>query len=206
MSVQSFKNLIQNNKIGVAILGLGLVLFILVAMLAVKKLGGQEASNQGAISQEEVEAFKNQSAESSKQKTEKTKAIKPQKKISESEITGAWDARIEDGRALLQLSKGKYKLIVVPDNKYSSRWYSNGAYSLQKGLLMLRPDLSVPAPDSKKFTYRILTRSKFPVSVAKHKGRLIWQVPSDEYDVYVPNHHPFLSRAKDKIAVWKVLK
>lgn len=206
MSVHSLKDLIQNNKIGVAILGLGLVLFVLVAMLAVKKLGGQDSSNQGAISQEEVDAFKNQSVESDKSEPEQRKAVRRKKNIAESEIVGAWDSRIKGERALLQLNKGKYKLIIVPDDGYSSRVYSNGKYTLEGDLLMLFPDLSIPAPESQKFSYEILTRSRFPVVVAKHKGRLIWQVPGDEYDVYIPNHHPFLNRVKDKIAVWKVLK
>ena len=206
MGVQSLKNLIRNNKIGFPILGLGVVLFILVAMLVVKKLGGQDASNQGVIRQEEVDAFKNQSVESVQSAPGQKKITRRKKNIAESEIVGAWDTRIKGARALFQLNRGKYKLIIVPDNGYSSRLYSNGNYTLEGDLLMLRPDLSFAAPESQKFSYSILTRSRFPVVVAKHKGRLVWQVPGNEYDVYIPSHHPFLNRAKDKIAVWKVLK
>ena len=169
-------------------------------------MGGQDASNQGAISQEEVDAFKNQSVESTQSEPEQKKVTRRKKNIAENEIVGAWDARIDGARALFQLNRGKYKLIIVPDDGYSSRLYSNGNYTLEDDLLTLRPDLSIPAPESQKFSYTILTRSRFPVVVAKHKGRLVWQVPGDEYDVYVPSHHPFLSRAKDKIAIWKVLK
>ena len=206
MSVQSLKNLIQNNKIGIAILALGLVLFVLVVMLAVKKFGGDVPGNQSVITQEEIDTFKSQSTESVERKTQKKPIIKRQKKISENDIAGAWDSRTQEGRALLQLNEGKYKIIIVPSNRGPSRWYSNGTYTLDEGLLTLMPDLSIPAPQSDRFQYRVLTRSKFPVAVAKHKGRLIWQVPGDEYDVYVPTHHPYLNRVKDKIAVWKVLK
>lgn len=197
------------NIVGMAILGVGLLAVLLVGVLVYRTLAGPSADNNGVeISREEINSFKQEtlSESSATSKKQGNASFKRQKSISEKQVIGSWSTRIQGGRALLQIEGGTYRLIIVMDNPAASRWYSNGRYTLQDDLLMLAPNLAWGAPQSKKYGYRVLTRAKMPVIVSKHKGRLVWQIPGPDADVYVPNYHPLLSQTRDKIAVWSVLK
>lgn len=211
MALKQHLRELQGNPLGLVIFGVGIVAVLLVGVLAYQTLvGSPEVGRQDAeVSQEEIRSFKQEEfreQDTSQAQKQKKKSFKRQKSISEKAITGAWDTRLDEARALLQLKNGTYRLIIVMDNPAESRWYSNGTYTLKSDLLLLVPNLDWGPPKSRKFGYRVLTRSDIPVIVSIYKGKLVWQMPDDDVDVYVPNYHPVLSLVKDKIAVWGVLK
>ncbi len=202
---------LQGNPLGLGILGVGVLAVLLVGVLAYQTFSGSsDVYEQGIeISEEEKQSFKSediQERQVQKPRKEKKKSFKRQKSITEKQVVGAWDARLNEARALLQIKGGTYRLIIVMDNPAASRWYSNGTYTLKDDLLILSPNMAWGAPKSSKFGYRVLTRGDIPVMVSLYKGKLVWQVPADDADVYVPNYHPVLGLVRDKIAVWGVLK
>lgn len=209
---QHFDDLVSN-KIGLGIVVFGVVAFLFVLNLAYQQFFGSSytgGSSQIEVSREELNAFKQTSLEDETERQperqEPAPVFKAQKSISDKNITGAWDARLNSARALLQIQGGRYQIIIIPDNSASARLYSKGTYTLEDGLLLLVPNLEWGPPKSDRFAYRVLTRADIPVSVSKHSGKLIWQVPGPEVDIYVPTRHPILSETKHKIAVWNALK
>ena len=209
MTLKQYLRELKANILGIAVLGVGVLAVLIVGVLAYRSLSFS-ADGQGAqISREEINAFKEAEPifEEEQAAEEKPKpTYKRQKSISERQIVGSWDTQIKGGRALLQLQGGTYRLIIVMDNPAASRWYSNGTYTLQDDLLVLSPNMKWGPPKSKRFGYRVLTRSNMPVMVSKNRGNLVWQVPGPDADIYVPNYHPMLNLTEDKIAVWDVLK
>ncbi|MCI5059787.1 MAG: hypothetical protein MRY79_01810 [Alphaproteobacteria bacterium] len=211
MNLQAVIEILKRNKIGAAILGVGVLTFLFVLYLAYQTFFGVPADDAGPkLSRSEINEFKTLELEDlvQEQPQEQEKpAYKPKKSITERQMLGNWETRVEEGRALLQLQGGTYRLVIIRDNPAASRWYSNGYYELREGgLLMLKPNLDWGPPKSNKYSYRLLTRAKIPVIASLYKGRLVWQVPGPNVDVYVPNTHPFLSLASNDIAFWKVLK
>ncbi len=205
---QNLKEQIGNNLIGVVILGLGALALIMVGYLAYQKLYSSDVSDK--VQQNDVDLFKKAGrvanrAAGEKPTSEKT-TYKRQKSISEKEISGAWQARLKNEKALLEMKKGKYRLIIIPNKASKKRYYSNGDYKIQDGIVMLMPDLNRGPPESETFKYSVLTRSKMPLMAVKYKGKLIWQVPPRDIKIYVPPYHPVLNRAEDKIVVWSVLE
>lgn len=205
MNAKNSFSALKQNPIALAIFGLGVLGFIYVLFLAISTFtGGDAVQDTTPISQQDVNDFKNaennQAAVVQKQPT-----YKRQKKIKEKEIVGAWDATLGTARALLQLNEGTFRLIIIDSSGFNTRFYINGTYTLRDDLLVLEPDPR-SKPPSEKYNYQILTRSNLPVTVAKYKGKMIWQIPGSDVDVYVPNNHAVLDRAPNKIAVWSVLK
>lgn len=212
MSLKQHFDELVSNKIGLGILVFGVLAFLFVIFLAYQQFFGSSytgGSSNVEITQEELNAFK-QSAVTEETAPQKPQEPKPvfqhQKSISDKQITGAWDARLNSARALLQIQGGRYQIVLIPDNPASARLYSKGTYTLENGLLLLVPNLEWGPPKSNRYPYRVLTRADIPVSVSKHRGKLIWQVPGPEVDIYVPNRHPVLSETQHKIAVWSALK
>ena len=121
-------------------------------------------------------------------------------------MSGAWQARLKNQQALLEMKKGKYELIIVPSGGSKTHYYSKGAYVLEDDIVILTPDLNKSPPKGEGIRYSILTRSDMPVMAAKYKGKLIWQVPPPDINIYVPPYHPVLDRGQDKIVVWSVLE
>ncbi|HPF79240.1 MAG TPA: hypothetical protein PLF01_08130 [Alphaproteobacteria bacterium] len=201
---------IKDNKLGVAILTVGILAVLGVFILIFQTMRPATDSGQGPVlSQDEIQAFKEQSqpvAEVQKAPPHPKKTFKRQKTVSEEDILGAWDARLDTARAIFQLKNGTYQLVIIPDDPILARYYSNGTYTLKDDLLMLEPNLDWGPPKSQRYVYSVLTRSEMPVSVLKYKGQLIWQLPGSDAGVYVPPYHPVLSEVQDNIAVWNVLK
>lgn len=201
----------KTNIVGLAVLGFGVLAALIVGILAYQTLAPSgEESRQQQVSKEEIKEFKQtplfQEGTRALRQQPKPSYERQKKSISEKQIVGSWDTRINEGRALLQLQGGTYRLIIVMDNPAASRWYSNGTYIMQDDILILEPNLKWGPPKSRKYGYRVLSKSKMPVMVSKHKGKMVWQVPGPEANIYVPNYHPLLSLTQDKIAVWGVLK
>ncbi len=209
ISKQHFQKL-KSNVPGVVILGVGLLAVLIVGILAYRTFSTPFGEDyQGSqVSEEDIDEFKNTRPQERKSvvQQEKEKSYRRQKSISERDITGNWDTRLKEGRALLQMKDGTYRLIMVNDNPASARLFSNGTYKMQDDLVMFYPNMDWGPPKSRKYGYRVLTRSSFPVLVSKYKGKLVWQLPGRDVDVYVPNIHPLLSSTPNDLAVWSVLK
>lgn len=208
MSFKTQLNQVLNNKLALSIVLGGVLAFATVGVMAYQIFFGSGAGAE--ISQEDMRVLQNTPSQaenitappSEDQKIKKE--LKRQKSISENQITGSWIVPLKDGQGLVQLSGGTYRLIIVPST--GSRWYSNGRYTLKDDLLMLKPNLEWGAPQSNKFNYLLLTRGNIPVMVSLYEGRMVWQSPSADMDIYVPPSHPFLTLTREGIAVWRVLK
>lgn len=201
-------NELKQNKIGVLVLGAGAAFLFLVLYFAYQTFFTVSDGRDGpALSRAEIVGFK-QAGLPVEQKEQATQqpSLQSRKTITERQLIGDWDSRIDEGRALLQLREGTYRLVIIMDNKAAARWYSNGYYELSEGgLLVLKPNLDWGAPTGQA-QYRILTRADMPVIASLYKGRLVWQKPDSNIDIYVPNTHPFLDLIQSKIAFWRVLK
>lgn len=205
MDFNSLFKKMKQNPIALVVGGLLVLVCIYILILGVKTLFGSSAGdNKVQISKEEISNFKNANIPASEAKKKKRKA-KRQKDIKEKEIMGAWDAQLNNARALLQIKDGTFRLIIVERDALNTRYYINGTYTLESDILIFHPNVRSKAP-SEKYDYRILTRAKLPVMVRKYKGKMVWQVPPEEADIYVPNHHAILNRVSNKIAVWSALK
>lgn len=197
----------KSNLIGLGVLGLGVFVLLFVGYVSYQRFGG----GGDEIAQNNIDDFKREGRRSSQAPNraageKPTTAYKRQKSISEKQIAETWETLLNEGSALLEIGKGKYRFILMPSDPSSTRSYSNGTYTIKDDIIILEPDLSRGAPESRTHKYKLLTRSKMPLMVAKYKGKLIWQVPPPEVRVYVPPYHPILNRAKDKIVVWSVLE
>jgi hypothetical protein len=197
------------NVIGFVILALGVLALLFVGSIAYKKLFGTDDE----IAQSDIDEFRQAGRQSEDRVANRAAGEQPreayrrQKEITEREIRETWETRLNDGRALLEIGKGRYRFILIPDNtQVKLRYYSNGNYTLVDDLILLQPDFKIGPPDSQTFEYKLLTRSKMPVMASKHKGKLVWQEPTEEAQIYVPPYHPILNRTKDKIVVWSVLE
>jgi len=195
----------KSNVIGVVVLSLGILVLLLVSYFAYQKF--YEPVDK--IAQSDIDAFRQGGGERGVNRAAGEKPAnkyKKQKSISERQIRETWEAPLINGRGLLEIGKGKYRFIIIPTDRSQSRYYSKGSYKLEDNLIILEPNLLWPAPDSSEYKYTLLTRSTMPVMASKHKGKLVWQVPTGDVSIYVPPYHPILDRAKDKIVVWSVLK
>lgn len=196
---------LKKNPLGFVIFGLGVLAFVIVCFFAFNMFNsGNNTKNTGDVSKEEVEEFRTAQADK-KSESKSQQSFKRQKKIKEQEIVGAWDASLGNARALLQLKEGTFRLIVIDRSGFNMRHYINGNYSLEGDILMLDPDVR-SLPPSDKYNYQLLTRASLPAMVSKHKGKMVWQIPDDDADIYVPNNHAILDRVPNKIVVWSVLK
>lgn len=206
MDVKPLFDKIKQKPIALAIVTLLVLVLLYALILGVKTLIGGDSNKNGVeISRADINAFKNTNITETGNPQSKKRKAKRQKNLKESQITGAWDAQLDNARALLQIKDGTFRLIIVERDTQGTRFYVNGTYSLEEDILIFEPDTRSKAP-SDKYDYRILTRAKMPMLVGKYKGKMVWQVPPEEVDIYVPNYHAVLSRVPNKIAIWSTLK
>jgi hypothetical protein len=204
--IQIKKPEIDQKLIGVIFLAVGIIALFTVAGIAVNKFTGTRTFEDEAGIDENSKAVQQQQSEDQKI-SNRVKNKKPSN-INEADIVGAWEALFRNHRALIQLKGGYYRLILISNNNTRSRQYSNGRYQIQGNVLILKPDLSIPAPKSKgDIQYRLFTRTDMPMMVGMYKGKQIWQeVDRADIDMYIPNYHPVIGLSKDKVVVWSVLK
>jgi len=207
MDRQKVENFVRKNWIGLLILAVGFISFAVVGIKAVTKFTAPQ-EGEVVVSQQEIREFR--ASERPRSTSAPLRAapepkFKRDKDIKEGEITGAWQANIKNAKLLMQMRRGQYKLVIIPGNN-GNRFYSNGTYTLDGDILLLKPDFNISAPQSNVTSYAVLTRSPFPVMVTKNKGNLVFQRPVPAANVYVPNIHPLLSRAEYDLVVFDVLK
>ncbi len=199
----------SNNKIGIVVLAIGIVAFFGVAGIAYQKF--MAPSTIERVAEEQASAQTPSQTQRRQQQIENSQIISNasqvrQTDIEKQDIRGTWETRLLEGRALLQINKNTYQLIIIMDNPAASRWYSNGKYTLKEDLLILKPDMKMAPPEAGRVAYRVLTRSDLPVLVSKQGGKQLWRLPGKDADIYVPNYHPFLNLVKDKISVWSEMQ
>lgn len=199
---------VKDNPVLLAVAALVVLILLYLLLLGTRSFINQfQSDGDSPLSRQEIRDFQNtQDAQTTNQVTQNRRQVKRQKDIKESQITGAWDATLDQGgRALLQLKEGTFRLIIVERDAINIRFYMNGSYTLEEDILTFKPDSRSPPP-SDKFDYRMLTRSNMPVMIGKYRGRMVWQRPPPEANIYVPNQHAILSRVPNEIAVWNILK
>lgn len=193
----------KENLVGFAILVVGVAALLFVAIFAYQKFFSPATEQE----REEIESFRsgNSVNRALGEKTqEEKKSYKRQKSISEKQIAGLWEIKLEKSKVLLEIGKGRYRMVVLSDGLHRNREYSNGTYTIKNDLIMMVPDLNW-GPPKDKYTYSLLTRAKMPVIAGKYDGKMIWQVPTKDFKIYVPPNHPILDMMNDKTAVWHSL-
>ena len=210
--------LAKENRIGAVILLIGLIAFLFVSVQALNRFVFSDGqSNQIEYDREDVatENFRNVSPEAVAQIRQRQQEAKRQEKLKydrqqdilEASIQGSWEFNGPKFRYLLQLWKGGYKMIFIPQKNSDELYkYSVGHYSLKKDVLILKPVRSYPQAKEEFPGYRPLTRSAFPFLVARQGSRLILQKPTRNAGVYVPPRHPVLVDIPDEVAVFSPLK
>lgn len=211
--------LAKENRIGAVILLIGLFSFVFVSISALNRFSpSRDGIKDGRVIYDQeasvqADNFRNVSPqlikEIEKKQSTDTEKLKfdRQQNIQESEIQGAWNLNTDKYRYLIQLSKGQYKLVMIPERGVSgSFYYSVGRYTIQNDLLILNPIKYYEQAEKEFPGYRVLTKSKFPVLVSRKGGSLIMQVPGRAAGVYVPPRHPLLRNMTDQVAVFSKLQ
>ena len=206
---QPKKLMTKSNIIGLGVLGLGLLAIIWVGSMAYNSFFGvpstEEASKRQGNSSRKISGVPNRAAGERAQAPIKT--YKRQDSIALRDMAGTWQAKLSKGIALLEIRKSSYRLIVITDKTSLNRSYSNGTIEIDGDIVVLRPNLKLGPPKSKQpYRYRILTRGSIPVAAGKHQGKLVFQSPPDDADIYIPSYNPILSRGLGNIVVWELLK
>jgi len=192
----------KENRLGAIILCLGVVAIIVVAFMALSRWSGGSSVERFYAQEETIKkppAYV-QPVESSKPKYRRQENITPQ------QIIGAWEVQTEKGRGLLQLNNGAYKFALIQENAAVANIYSMGNYRLQNDLMIFEPNTNRAERQREFQGYRMLTRSPFPVLVARKGRNLVFQKPDGRVNIYVPPVHPFLRLMPDELAVFNQLK
>lgn len=209
--------LAKENRIGAVILLIGVVAFVFMSVQAANRFIVSSNGSDSRIAYDnevdvQAENFRNVSKDVIK-RIEKKKVTKSslkyprQENIEESAIQGAWTLNTDKYRYLLQLTRGQYKLVLIPEPGTSGgRYYSVGTYSLEKDLLQLKPINYYEQAATEFPGYRVFTRSSFPFFVRRDGSNLILQKPTREAGIYVPPRHPLLREIPEKVAVFSPLK
>ena len=212
MTAQNVKNKIKlkmdkANLIGLGVLTLGVLVLLFVGYVAYQKLSPSNNSEK-TEKRAEVPLYEQQGRKPNRAAGEKPvqQAYARQDSISEEELRGSWESLLPKGRALLEMKRGKYRLIMLSNRRQNYAQYSNGTYEIVKDIVVLQPNLKSKPPKTKGLKYEVLTRGKIPVAAALYKGKLIWQKPPSGTGLYIPRYNPVLSKANNDIVVWKVLK
>jgi hypothetical protein len=121
-------------------------------------------------------------------------------------IEGVWEARLNDGKAVIELKGGSYRLITDSNDEVSrQRYFSSGGYKvIEGGVLVLTPSADAAAPED-DYTYNPIYLGEIPVVIGLREGRMVWLAPGPEVRIFVPTIHPFLRLAPDGVAVWSPL-
>jgi len=193
----------KENRLGVIILIIGFFALVTVMAMAFGRLGGQKSAEEFYQSQQGEIIIP--PAYIAPVKNEKPK-YKRQTDITQDAIQGAWEIKIKNGKALLQINKGLYKIAIIMDGGGLPNLYSVGQYSMRDDLLIFEPNTDYRIAQNEFRGYRILTRSKFSVMVLKKGKKLIFQKPTRDMGVYVPPRHPLLHLTEDNVAEFNLLK
>lgn len=194
---------VKGNEIGIIILSVGVIAILTMSFFAVKDWFGGDNNSQDSIYLAQQSQSENVSTKKAAQKP--AQQYKRQSNIKERQIVGTWQANTQNGRVLLLLKDGQYRMVILPANGSGIKYYSNGGYEMKDDIIKMRPNMKSPPPQ-KGGPYRILTRSPFPVAAAIYKNNLIMQAPPSGTGLYVPPNHPLLNNMMDKIAVFSALQ
>ena len=195
----------ESRWIGFLVLGFGILAVVAVGLLALQNSKGVE------------DTINQQAAQSAEEQNDLAEALdgirdgvrtQQENAIEDADldtIKGVWETQLVSGKAVIELKKSKYRMIVAGDGESSRRYYSNGTYEIMEdGVLVLTPNLtSRPPQDSYRYSH--VHRGPIPVKIGQQEGYMIWTPPGIQSKVFVPSIHPFLRLASEQIAVWKKL-
>lgn len=123
-------------------------------------------------------------------------------------FTGHYMANYGGRTFELFLNEGVYQ-IVFSESGETLRYYSKGRYGYNKGLLALKPDPDMGAPDNpgNKFQYRSMTESIFTVHPERMNEFLIWDPGAKIYNgVERVAKHPIFQFVDVNRIIWQPIK
>ena len=196
----------KENRLGVIVLFIGLMALIIVGIMALGGLSGGKSTTERFYQDQAENQRKINRPENVQPVTQEKPKYKRQADITEAQIQGAWEIEMSDGKALLQINQGTYKLAIISNSTAAPNRYSLGRYVMRDDLLVLTPNSDYKLGRSQFPGYRNLTTSKFSFMVLKRGGKLVLQKPTRDMGVYIPPRHVFLNMVQDEVAVFSILK
>ncbi len=198
--------------IGVVVLGISLLLLAGVGWYGYQTFYGDDK-----VSAEQKKTAKNNNRVRSTEKAIKPpdpklvalKELPRQEKIRFKEMAGNWITNSKKGVAVLKLSPDKKYRIVLINQQNDDRIYSQGDFDKKGDLLTFTPDRAILPPNSvrgRPINSSRLTFSPFPIMVSKNNENILWQRPSDDMGVYVPDSHALLHHFEEEVVIWKRMK
>ena len=177
----------QDQMIGYAVLGLGVLAVLGVGWLAVLRYSPQQpAVTPPAVEQAVVKEG-------------------PAPKLSEGKIEGDWQTSFLDYNCLLQLHDGTFQILAIRTVQGVARYYSRGHYTLEGAFMILTPDdsLGSPGDDDPDHQYRTLGHRAFPVELRLKDGKQMWfPGPVDANFPHRNPVHPLIQFSGADSLVW----
>lgn len=176
----------QDQRIGYAVLGLGVLAVLCVGWLALSRYSPQAPATGTA-------------------KTEIVTKEGPARKLTESKVDGDWETSFLDYNGLFQLRDGTYQLLAVRTVPGVARYYSRGTYTLDGAFMTLTPDkaMGTPATEDPDNKYLPLGHRAFTVEMRLKDDRQMW-FPGP-VDANFPNRnpaHPLIQFSGGDSLVW----
>ncbi len=124
--------------------------------------------------------------------------------VTEAQIRGSWETIMKKNMTgIMDLSKGRYRIILASDSAATYRFFSNGTYEVvAKNILILNPSPGAQAPND-GFLYRQLYNQSFSVQIKRDGDYMLWSRPPASAPGRNPANHPLLRLADDNIMIWK---
>lgn len=133
-----------------------------------------------------------------------TKNSSKDAEVSEAQIRGGWETILtKNMTGIMDLSKGRYRIILANDSPSAYRFFSNGTYEvIGKNILILTPNTQAQAPKD-GFRYRPVYGQPFSVQMERKGDYMIWSRPPASAPGRNPSSHPLLRLADDNTMIWK---
>ncbi len=197
----------ESRFVGYLVLGLGVLAFISVLILA---FAGPDVSEEGPDPQVAGRLQTDMASQSRREEAlDKAQLVLPrQKGVDMGDLQGSWMANIGPYVAVMQIGKGAYQIILARGEPEFPRLYSSGTISMIDDIAVMQPraDWKAPAaPAGSGIRYERLTRGSYPMIAGFKDDAMIWQnVPQGvETRTYVPPRSPLLLDPSRDYIVWK---
>jgi hypothetical protein len=195
----------ESRFIGFLVLGFGALAVIAVLMMAFSGPDAVPLTQEQEVLSKELAAVESPSAPA--QVAQQKPVLKRQKKISESDMQGGWQAVIGDYLTVLQIQKGAFQIIMALPDPQMPRKYFSGTYTILDDMIVMKPVFKwgePKKPAGSTITYSRLTSSSIPMIVGFDRGNMVWQnVSQDETRIYVPLRSALLAGSDQDYIVWK---
>ena len=205
--------------IGYGVLGAGVLAFAAVSLMALGMLGGGSGDDgRGAVesgyaapdASELARDFGDpaETATAAQAEAPPPEPVRRQENLKPRAVTGDWQAQVPGGVAVLKMDGQVFQLIVAYNAPGRDRRYISGVYEMSGDIVYLAPRNDWRPPRSARggdVEYDTITTSPFPVMVSVERGRMIWRVPPEDIEYFVPSRIPLLAELPQETLVWRGL-